>query len=133
MYDTSGVPCSRSASESLELDLSTPSRTACTFVLSSVLPRQAQFVSSCSELMTCVASGRCGGEYRCVECSRLQSVFVERRLFYGRNYAYCSFTVLLFVKQTSCTSTRDTDKSLARTGFKSTRVGFSVDFYEHRY
>jgi hypothetical protein len=25
------------------------------------------------------------------------------------------------------------DKPLARTGFKSTRVGFSVDFYEYRY
>jgi hypothetical protein len=28
---------------------------------------------------------------------------------------------------------RGADKSLARNGFKSTRVGFGVDFYEHWY
>jgi len=71
MSDASGVPCSHSSSDSLELDLSAHGRTACTFVLT----WQKQFVSSCSELMTCVVSGSCGGECRCVGCSRcLRSV-----------------------------------------------------------
>jgi len=46
------------------------SKTACTFVLSSLLTWQTEFVSSCSELMTCIASGRCGGDCRCVQCGR---------------------------------------------------------------